>query len=50
MYSPVHEAFDWAQGVLEDHPGMPAILTSHAYLTDLADGDGGFRNYEGRQI
>ena len=28
------DAIAWAQGVIDDHPSMPTIITTHAYLTD----------------
>ena len=28
------DAIRWAQGVIDDHPSMPTIITTHAYLND----------------
>ena len=28
------DAITWAQGVIDAHPGLPTIITTHAYLTD----------------
>ena len=32
------DALNWAEGVLEDHPNMPTIITTHAYLRDGIQG------------
>jgi subtilisin-like proprotein convertase family protein len=31
-YDPGHEAILWAQSVIDSHPGMPVVVTTHAYI------------------
>ena len=37
------DALSWAEGVLETHPDMPTIITTHAYLRDGGSDRGGSR-------
>ena len=36
-YMPDVESLQWAQRVLDAHPDMPAIYSTHAYITDAAE-------------
>jgi len=43
----VNDAINWAQSILDAHPDLPTIISTHQYLTDIETVPNGLTGYHG---